>query len=61
MRKILLVALTLSLFALPAQAQEAEQPPRVVGSVSPAYGHLHPFAGAKVLRVEIMTRGDDDD
>ena len=26
-----------------------------------AYGHRHPFAGWKVWRIEIMTRGDDDD
>jgi hypothetical protein len=60
MRKFLLLALTFALLALPvaASAQEAEPPPRVVGSVLPSYGHLHPFAGAKVMRVEIMTRAD---
>jgi hypothetical protein len=60
MRKILLVALTFVILALPiaASAQEAEPPPRVVGSAVPSYGHLHPFAGARVLRVEIMTRAE---
>ena len=38
-----------------------EPPTAVRVSKFAAYGHRHPFAGWKVWRVEIMTRGDDDD
>ena len=38
-----------------------EPPTAVRVSKFAAYGHRHPFAGWRVWRVEIMTRGDDDD
>ncbi len=38
-----------------------EPPTAVRVSKFAAYGHRHPFNGWEVWRVEIMTRGDDDD
>lgn len=44
-----------------AQIVTCEPPTAVHLSKFAAYGHRHPFAGWEVWRIEIMTRGDDDD